>query len=170
MMTREDCILLGTISKTRGIRGEVIVRIKNPNIEPAENWESLFLQIDGILVPFFILSVIAINADEWIISFEDYEHMDMVRRFIGSHVWIRKDLVETFRDEVLLDALEGYLLTNVRTGKAGVITGFVDIPGNPIFEVSIQGEKLMIPAQDELVEDIDQENKRLFMNLPEGMM
>jgi 16S rRNA processing protein RimM len=169
-MTRDDCILLGTIAKTRGVRGELILRIKDPTFKPAENWESLFLQIDGILVPFFILSVRAINAAEWIISFEDYEGKEMVQRFVGSPVWIRKDLMETIRDEALLDELQGYLLTNVRTGKTGVITGFLDIPGNPLFEVSIQGEKHMIPAQDELVEEIDQEKKRLSMNLPEGMM
>lgn len=169
-MTREDCILLGTIVKTRGVRGELILRIKAPTFKPDENWESLFLQIDGLLVPFFILSVNAINAEEWIICFEDYEHKDQVQRFVGSPVWICKDLVETITDELFLEELGGYLLTNVRTGKAGVITGFMDIPGNPLFEVSFQGQKLLIPAQDELVEGIDMENKRLSMNLPEGMM
>ena len=72
-MTREDCLLLGTIGKTRGVRGELVLRVKNPAFEPDENWESLFLQIDGILVPFFISDLHAINPDEWMVRFDDYE-------------------------------------------------------------------------------------------------
>jgi 16S rRNA processing protein RimM len=169
-MTREDCLLLGTISKTRGVRGELIIRIKNPTFEPDQKWESIFLQIDGILVPFFISSLHAANAGEWFVSFDDYESRDMVQHLIGSAVWIHKDLIETVDDEVFLDEFEGYRLKNVRTGKEGLITGFIDIPGNPLFEVSLEGEKLMVPAQDELVDEIDREHQTLCMNLPEGMM
>jgi ribosomal 30S subunit maturation factor RimM len=46
----------------------------------------------------------------------------------------------------------------------------MDIPGNPVFEVSYDGEKVMVPAQDDLIEEIDQENRRLIMRLPEGIM
>lgn len=169
-MTREDCLLLGTIGKTRGVRGELVLRVKNPTFEPDENWESLFLQIDGILVPFFISALHAINPDEWIVSFDDYESKEKAVHFVGSDVWIHKDLLQADEDVFGLDELEGFCLTNVRTGRVGQITGFIDISGNPLFEVSMEGEKLMVPAQDELVEDLDREHRKLLMNLPEGMM
>jgi ribosomal 30S subunit maturation factor RimM len=46
----------------------------------------------------------------------------------------------------------------------------MDIPGNPVFEVSLEGEKVLVPAQDDLIEDIDQENQKLIMRLPDGIM
>ena len=169
-MTREECLLLGTIAKTRGVRGELVLRLKNPTFEPEENWESLFLQIDGILVPFFIVSIRVIRAGEWIISFEDYESKDAVLAFVGTQVWIHKDLMEVDGNEVYLEDLEGYKLTNVRTGKEGLIKGFLDIPGNPLFEVTFEDIVLMIPAREELVTGIDREHRQLSMDLPEGMM
>ena len=169
-MTREDCILLGTISKTHGVRGELIIRIADPSFEPDENWESLFLQIDGILVPFFIASLQAPKADEWIISFEDYDNKDSVQNLVGFPVWIEKDFMAKPEEEIYLDELRGYALINISTGRQGLIADFMDIPGNPVFEVSLDGEKVLVPAQDDLIEEIDQENQKLIMRLPDGIM
>jgi 16S rRNA processing protein RimM len=169
-MTREDCLILGTISKTHGVRGEMIIRIANPLFEPDENWESLFLQIDGILVPFFISSLHAPTADEWIVCFDDLDNKDSAQNLVGSQVWIHKDFMATMEEEIYLDELTGYELINKTTGKRGLVSDFMDIPGNPVFEVSIEGDKVLVPAQDDLIEEIDTGNQRLIMRLPEGIM
>jgi len=169
-MTREECLLLGTISKTHGVRGDLIIRITDPSFEPDENWESLFLQIDGILVPFFIASLYAPKADEWFICFDDYDNKDSAQNLVGSPVWIHKDCIAAVEEEISMDELTGYALINAKTGKQGLITDFMDIPGNPVFEVSFEGDIILVPAQDDLIEEIDQENKRLIMCLPEGIM
>ncbi len=169
-MTGEDCLVLGTISKTHGVRGELIIRTNIPSLQPDENWESLFLQIDGILVPFFISSLHAPKADEWIISFDDYDNKDSVQNLVGLPVWIEKDFMAKLEEEIYLDELRGYALINISTGRQGLITDFMDIPGNPVFEVSMEGEKVLVPAQDDLIEEIDQENQKLIMRLPDGIM
>ncbi len=169
-MTRDKCLLLGTISKTHGVRGELIIRIMDPYFEPDENWESLFLQIDGILVPFFISSLYAPKADEWFICFDDYDNKDSAQNLVGSPVWIQKDFMAKVEEEIYMDELTGYALINISTGRQGLITDFMDIPGNPVFEVSLEGEKVLVPAQDDLIEEIDQENQKLIVRLPEGIM
>ena len=169
-MTRDKCLLLGTISKTHGVRGELIIRITEPSFEPDENWESLFLQIDGILVPFFISSIHAPKADEWIICFEDYDTKVSVLNFVGLPVWIDKEFMAKLEEEIYLDELRGYSIINISTGRQGLIDDFMDIPGNPVFEVSLEGETVLVPAQDDLIEDIDQENQKLIVRLPDGIM
>ena len=169
-MTRDNCLLLGTISKTHGVRGELILRIASPTFEPDENWESLFLQIDGILVPFFIASLYAPKAEEWIICFDDYENKDSAQQLVGLPVWILKEYLTKAREAFHLEKLTGYTLINLSTGKHGLINDFLDIPGNPVFEVMLTSEKVLVPAQENLIEEIDEENQKLFMRLPEGIM
>lgn len=169
-MTRDDCLLLGTISKTHGVRGELVIRITDPSFEPDENWESLFLQIDGILVPFFISSLYAPKADEWFICFDDYDNKDSAKNLVGLPVWIHKDLMAATGEEIYMDELTGYALINETTGRQGLIADFMDIPGNPVFEVSLEGENVLVPAQDDLIKEIDQETQTLIMRLPEGIM
>ena len=169
-MTRDKCLLLGTITKTHGVRGELIIRITNPSFEPDENWESLFLQIDGILVPFFISSLHAPKTDEWFICFDDYSNKDSAQILVGSPVWIQKEIMPKVEEEIYMDELSGYVLINLSTGRQGLITDFMDIPGNPVFEVTLEGKKVLVPAQDDLIEEIDQENQKLITRLPEGIM
>ncbi len=169
-MTREDCLLLGTISKTHGIRGELIIRITDPSFEPGENWESLFLQLDGMLVPFFISSLHAPKADEWWIRFDDYESKDSAQCLVGSTVWILKEWLAKGHKEIRWDELTGYALINLTTGRQGMIADFMNIPGNPVFEIICRGEKVMVPAQNDLIEEVDQQNQRLIMRLPEGIL
>jgi len=169
-MTRDKCLLLGTISKTHGVRGELIIRITDPSFEPDENWESLFLQIDGILVPFFISSLHAPKADEWFICFDDYDNKDSAQNLVGSPVWIQKEFMPKVEEVIYMDELTGYALINLSTGRQGLISEFMDIPGNPVFEVYFEGEKVLVPAQDDMIEEIDQENQKLIMRLPEGIM
>lgn len=163
-------MLLGTISKTHGVRGELILRIASPTFEPDENWESLFLQIDGILVPFFISSLYAPKAEEWIIRFDDYENKDSAQQLVGLPVWIHKEYLAEAREAIYLEKLTGYTLINLSTGKHGLINDFLDIPGNPVFEVMLTSEKILVPVQENLIEEIDEENQKLLMRLPEGIM
>ena len=51
-MTRDDCILLGTLSKTHGVSGELVAITRIKGYVLKEKWESVFLEINGILVPF----------------------------------------------------------------------------------------------------------------------
>ena len=169
-MTRDKCLLLGTISKTHGVRGELIIRVTNPSFEPDENWESLFLQIDGILVPFFISSLYAPKADEWYVCFCDYDNKESAQNLVGSAVWIQKDLMAKAGEKIYMDDLTGYLLINISTGKRAQNNDFLDIPGNPVFEITLEGNSLLVPAQDEMIEEIDQESRKLVMRLPEGIM
>jgi ribosomal 30S subunit maturation factor RimM len=71
---------------------------------------------------------------------------------------------------IYMDELTGYTLVNASTGRQGLIADFMDIPGNPVFEVSFEGRNEMVPAQDDLMEEIDHKNQRLIMRLPEGIM
>ncbi|MCK4855438.1 MAG: hypothetical protein KAT31_14265, partial [Bacteroidales bacterium] len=89
---------------------------------------------------------------------------------VGSPVWIQKDFMAKVEEEIYMDELTGYALINISTGRQGLITDFMDIPGNPVFEVSLEGEKVLVPAQDDMIEEIDQENQKLIIRLPEGIM
>ncbi len=78
-----------------------------------------------------------------------------VQNLVGSRVWIHKDFMATLEEKIYMDELTGYALINAKTGRQGLITDFMDIPGNPVFEVSLEGEIIMVPAQDDLIEEID---------------
>ncbi len=45
-----------------------------------------------------------------------------------------------------------------------------DLTENVLFIVEHEGEEIMIPAADDLILDIDDENETILMDLPQGLV
>ena len=168
-MTRDDCILLGTIAKIHGVRGELIIRTANPSFDLKENWESLFLQIDGILVPFFISRLHAFKPGDWVLKLDWYDTRSEAEKLVGYPVWIQKDWIDSLEEEVYLDELIGFNFIDTKSGQRGIIVDFIDIPENPVFEVKIGREKRLVPAREEMILEVDAKNRQISMELPDGL-
>ena len=169
-MTRDDHTLLGTIVKTHGVRGELIIRTANPSYDLKEDWESIFLQIDGILVPFFISSLRSFKSGEWVVKLDWYENKTQAERLVGLPVWVTEDQLQSPDPEFYMDELLGYILSDKTSGRHGTITDFIDIHDNPVFEAEIDGEKILIPAREEFILEVDPDEKTITFELPDGLI
>jgi len=67
-MNKQDCYSIGYISKTHGLKGEVTAVITEP-LE-LDSVESVFIELKGSLVPYFIQSF-SDRGDKAFIKFED---------------------------------------------------------------------------------------------------
>ena len=54
MIQKENCQKIGTIIKAHGVKGELIVQFDVEIFETLRETESIFIEIDGYLVPFFL--------------------------------------------------------------------------------------------------------------------
>ena len=169
-MARENHILLGTIAKTHGVRGELIIRASSPSFDLNEDRESIFLKIDGILVPFFISSLKEFKSGEWVLKLDWYRNKSEAQSLCGYQVWVQSDRMQPPDGEIYLDELIGYEFTDSGSGQKGRITDFMDIPDNPVFEVEIRGNRLLVPAREELLLDVDTGKRQISIELPEGLI
>ena len=87
----EDCNKLGFVYKAYGIKGELIIRTDSKLSENIiDKWESIFIKINGILVPFFIKKVYLRPGTELQILLEDIEDEIQAKPYIGTEVFIDK--------------------------------------------------------------------------------
>ena len=169
-MSRVDHTFLGTIAKTHGVRGELIIRTANPSYDLNKDWESIFLQIDGILVPFFISSLRSFKPGEWVIKLDWYEDRTQAKRLVGYTVWVPFEWLKPIEEELFMDELTGFKVIDTTSGQKGRITGFMDIPDNPVFELEINKEKVLIPAREEFILEVDPRKKTITFELPDGLI
>ena len=87
-------------------------------------------------------------------------------------------------EQSLFVAQLGYLLLSLRDtqvggqlslveyglGELGKIVAVDDSAENVLFEIDHDGRELLVPAVDEFVNEIDEENRRLYMSIPEGLL
>ncbi|MGQ1908847.1 ribosome maturation factor RimM [Marinifilum sp. RC60d5] len=172
MLRIEDCYLTGSFIKTHGVKGELVAK-KNSDLLERNKLESILVDIDGGLVPFFINGINKRNHSSVKIILEDMDTEAKAKRFIGCDIYIPiKDAPDFIEDEDEIDPniLIGFTYIDEEKGELGKIEDIQDYAGNIVLVITIKGEEVLIPFADENFIDLDEENKNITMDTPDGLI
>ena len=171
-MTVEDCYQLGYITKPHGLKGEVQVLLDVDYPQEYKTLESVFVQQGQQLVPFFI-SAISLNGDRAIISFEDTDTLDLAKALKGCSLYLPlSTLPEREEGDFYFHELVGFDLIDANDDSlVGEVENVFEAGPQTLLSIKHKTEKeVLIPLTDELIKEIDKENNRLYMFIPEGLV
>ncbi len=153
---------IAKVVKSFGTDGGLLLS-GNVDLETLDFKEPVFIEFDGLQVPFFILdceprggkTVVHLND---VRNLEDAE--EMVGRTIYADVEMEEDDEPDFTGWTILD----------RGTRIGTCTGIEPIPGNPCLYVKLaDGREPLIPLHEDFVADINDASRTLSLDLPEGL-
>jgi 16S rRNA processing protein RimM len=168
-MTYNCGILLGRITKVSGYEGSVIVKLERNFSGKLPNIESVFLEIEGRPVPFFVSGSDYSGADILRLKFEGYDSSDKVGEFTGCRIFLTAD---SSGENIIEDitSLEGYKIMTPEKNLIGRVAGVIQNPGQWLLDVtSPAGKSILIPLHEHFIIKIDNRKKILLMNIPEGL-
>ena len=170
MIKKETVYKIGKIGKPHGVDGEVSFHFDD-DIFDRVNADYLILDIDGILVPFFLDEYRFKNDETALVRFTDIDSQERVRELTGCDVYFPREHVDTDGEELSWAAIVGFKVIDERTGKVvGEIHSVDDSTINTLFcLLTPDGTDLLIPASDDLIVEVDAEHQAITMNLPEGL-
>ena len=170
MLDLSDCILLGTITKLHGIHGQVILKLNNIDIGNILIMESVFLEIDGLPVPFFVSEYSEKATTHLIIGFEDIHNESKAQEIIDAKVFIRSSCVNRIPEQYSdLMHLIGYTVIDKNSGELGILKDIIDIHQNPLLCVSGTNKEILIPATPEFILETDAAKKVIRVESPKGL-
>ena len=157
---------IGFISKLNGYKGELVLITEVDDVVDAK---FLFMKMDGIPVPFFVENIFE-KSGNFIVKLEDVNDEFFAQRFLNHDVFIekksRKKNTESFSAHELMD----YHIIDSVSGDLGPIIRIEDFPQQEIAICVLKGKEIMVPLNDEFIDDIDEERMRISMTLPEGLV
>jgi 16S rRNA processing protein RimM len=162
-------ILLGNIIKVYGYEGAVTVRLEKAFIQNIPEPESVFLEIEGKAVPFFVSSMDYQGADIIRLKFEGYESIQKVKEFTGCRIFLTSAEygVNPGGD---IRSLTGFKIYSCDGGKIGTVIGLVENPGQTLLTVDPgHGRAILIPLHEKLIVKVDRKKMIIKMDLPEGL-
>lgn len=169
-MTKDNCFLLGKITKTHGVKGELIIWLDVDFPEDYEEMESIFLEVKGELVPYFIEDL-QIRGSKSIIKFEEIDSFDDAKKLVDCDVYLPEDnLPELNEDQFYYHEIIGFDVVDASHGKLGKIIGVFENNSQDLIGMEYQGVEVLIPISDEIVKTIDREKKELHTAMPEGLL
>lgn len=167
MIREEDVYKIGRVGKAHGVKGEVQVQVDDDVFDRVDA-EYLILKVDGILVPFFMEEYRFKSDEIALVKFCDIDTQDKVRELTGCDVFFPRALAEADEHDLTYAELVGYKVVDDSTEKeVGTIAFVDDTTENILFELE---DGTLLPAPDELIVEVDQENRKVTMNIPSGLL
>lgn len=166
-----DCEKIGFFRKTHGVRGELVLEFEEQYEYSVEEAERFFVEIEGLLVPFFISDegLRFRSAKSVIVKFDWVDTETYAKRLVGQTAWLYKSEVVDMPEEGS-DSFENFLLLDKNIGVIGKIEAIEDYSGNIVLTVSYQGGEVLIPFHEEMLVELNEEQKTMILDLPDGIL
>jgi 16S rRNA processing protein RimM len=170
-MRKEDCFYLGKIAKKFSFKGEVLIYLDTDEPELYENMESVFVEFNKNLVPYFIENSSLHKNDFLRVQFEDVDSEEEADSILNCDVYLPLSMLPKLEgNKFYFHEVIGFEIEDKRLGVFGKIVSINDTTAQPLFEV-LNGEvEMLIPMVDHFLVKIDRENKKVVMDLPEGLV
>ena len=168
-MKLDDCFELGYIVRTHGVKGQVIAFFDVDYPEDYEELESVFLLINGKLVPFFIERIEPQAGAKFIIKFEDLNAIAEAEKLKSVKLYLPlSELPELDDDQFYFHETVGYQVIDENLGELGTVKEFYEMPTQDLMAMEYQGHEILIPVADDIVLKTDKEAKKMFVKLTEA--
>ena len=167
MIKQEEVYKIGRLGKSHGVRGEVSFLFDDDVFDRVDA-DYLILDIDGILVPFFIEEYRFRSDTTALMKFEGIDTQERARELTGSDVYFPRNLAASDDDSISWSAIVGFDIIDASTEKSiGRIASIDDSTLNILFCLE---DGHLIPASEDLITQIDQQARTITMHLPTGLL
>ena len=166
MIELSELMPVGKIGKTHGVKGEVNCELTH-DIE-MDDCDYFVLDMEGILVPFFIESYRFRNSTTALVHFDKLDDEPSVRELFGKVIYVKRELAQPEAEdgEFTAYSLIGYTLVDEQGNALGTITGVNDDTDNVLFEMG----ELLIPVAAVALLGIDEKKRLAVVEIPEGLL
>ncbi|MFD2599912.1 ribosome maturation factor RimM [Sphingobacterium corticis] len=169
-MNIEESFYIGYISKTRGLKGELQFFFEFEDYKELD-LDVIFVEINKKLVPYFVDQIKLQNNSTAYVHLEDVDHIDKAQVLIRKKVYLSNDKKPVRDpDDFRYSDLVGFEVVDAVDGNLGLVTAVQELPQQFIATVDMEGKELMFPLTDQLIANINTEDKILDVTLPEGLV
>ena len=168
-MDNQDCIYLGKILKPFSYKGELKIYIEDFYIDQIKELDSFLLKIQGSYIPFTIKAITKNKSNIFRIILDGIDSEDLAKKLADVEIYaennlIKREVLEKKNNYIFID----YVIYN-NNAIIGKIIDIIENENQDLFEVVFNEKRILIPLVDEFVVNIDNDNKKIIMNLPEGL-
>lgn len=168
-MRFDECYHLGNVVKTHGLQGEVILFLDVDDPEYYKKLESILVEMNGKLIPFFIQSI-QVNQSRATVKLEEVDNVDSASDLVGKDVYLPLERLPQLKEgQYYFHQLVGMEVLNDQQ-LIGVVKEVYHLATNDLMGVDHNGTEVLIPLEDEIVLKVDLEKKQIITQLPDGLL
>ncbi|MTI19767.1 16S rRNA processing protein RimM [Fulvivirga sp. RKSG066] len=169
-MNIDACYQLGYIIKKHGLKGELNIFLDVDFPAEYTQLESVFVEINEKLVPFFI-DHISLNGNKAIVKFDEVDTAEAADELRGQKLYLPlSSLPDLEEGQFYYHEVIGYLMKDANSGDVGKVASILAGPQQDLFVVDAEGKEVLVPVSDGIIKGIDHSKKIVEVELPEGLL
>lgn len=166
MIEQSELIRIGTMRRPHGKNGELQCQMDNAYWDEADA-DFLILLLDGIFVPFRVEDWRGKGADSLIFRLKGVDSEVKALRLVNAETYmLRRDLTEEAEEMMTWQDLTGYEVLNSEHVVLGRVVAVDESTINTLLELE---DGRLLPVHEDLIIEIDEPQKRIVLDLPEGL-
>jgi 16S rRNA processing protein RimM len=166
-----ELLRLGVVMGTHGLRGDLRVRPQTPDAHALLDARQVFLCRAGEPAVAYRPVRATVHKELYLLRLEGLDHINAVEALVGCDVMVlRSDLPEASDDNAYWMDLQGLTVVDGRLGELGTLDDLFTTAAHDIYVVHGPFGEVLIPAVDAFIVEIDLSDRRMSVDLPEGLV
>lgn len=173
-MEKRGFLLVGKIVGVHGVKGNIKVYSYAESLSVYEQRSSIILVSAEGFEKNFKIKWVKPHGRIFLLSLEGIENRDLAETLIGSELFVKKDSLPKLLDGSFywFDII-GLAVFTTDENYIGLVESIIPTGSNDVYVVKDsqkdRDNEILIPAIESVVLEIDLEQKRMVVELPEGL-
>lgn len=172
-MNKADCFNLGYVAKLHGFKGEVSLFFDTNNPEHYANLDAVYIELNGILTPFFIDQINLREKGFAKVKFEGVDTENDAKALLRKELFLPLEILPKLSGPHFYDhEIVGFTVMDERYGEVGEVVQIIDYVNNPLLQIfnKAKAKEVLMPLANDLIKLVDRENKIVHVNAIEGII
>ncbi len=160
---------VGKIVRAHGIKGSIKVYPYGDTFRFSKKGDRFFIGTS----PPQELTLVKIQPQKncWILTFREIRDRNTAEELVGKEITLPENLLpELDSNEYYYYQLIGMEVKTKEGEYIGIIKNIIETGANDVYVVEYENKEVLIPALEDVVINVDIENKVMTVDLPEGLM
>lgn len=176
MATREDLVIVGRVRRPHGVRGELVVELMTdePDVVYASGRRVFGGTFDGDAgedAPTLTVTESRPFKDGLLVQFREIGDRNQAAMWNGRHLLVPEDELAPLEEgEVYVHELKGMTVQLSSGEVVGTVADVFEVPQGLLLDVARKGGTVLVPYSDEVVVDVDREQRVVRIDPPAGLL
>ncbi|MEG2178639.1 MAG: ribosome maturation factor RimM [Bacteroidales bacterium] len=169
-MNQQDCFFLGFVTKSFGYKGELVLFLDVDEPQFYSKLDSVFIEIKGQLIPFFIEKISLVKGQNVTVRFQDVSVEESLA-LIGNKLFLPLTALPKLKgNKFYFHEVLGFKIKDIEKGPIGILDQINDSGPQAIFVIHNEDKEIMMPVIDKFIVKVDRDAKEITVKAPEGLI
>ncbi len=161
---------IGKLAATFGTNGQLILQHNLGKKTSLRGLETFFIEeTNDLFLPYFITSAKIKSDREIFIAVEGIDSKEAARVLLKKEVWLAETDFKKFAAGSAPISFLGFMIVD-NNKEIGEVLEVIEQPHQVLCRIMINSKEALIPVHENSLEKIDTKNRKLYVQLPEGLL